>query len=142
MRRKPCKEHTLARDRDGYARTSHKGQLTMLHRRVYCVERGLELADITGLVVRHTCDNPACIEPTHLLLGTRGDNNRDRAERGRSADRRGEKHHMHRLKAKEVRAIRRKYATGRYAQKALALQYECTQGNISWIINQTAWSHV
>lgn len=35
--------------------------------------------------VRHTCDNPRCINPEHLLLGTWADNNRDRAERVRSA---------------------------------------------------------
>lgn len=139
---KKCKEHTLARDRDGYARTSYKGVLTMLHRRVYCVEHGLELAAITGLVVRHTCDNPACIEPTHLLIGTRGDNNRDRAERGRSADTRGEKHPLHRLTAKDVRAIRKKAATGKHTHTALAAQYGCTQGNVSRIVNRTAWRHI
>ena len=39
--------------------------------------------DITGFVVRHTCDNIKCINPNHLLLGTPADNNKDRAERGR-----------------------------------------------------------
>lgn len=36
-----------------------------------------------GLVVRHKCDNPICLEVRHLLLGTIADNNRDRDERGR-----------------------------------------------------------
>ena len=139
---KKCKEHTLARDRDGYARTSYKGELTFLHRRVYCVEHGLELADIRGLVVRHSCDNPACVEPTHLLLGTRGDNNRDRAERGRSADMRGEKHPQHRLTATDVCAIRKKSATGNYTQAVLAAQYGCTPSNVSRIIRRNIWRHV
>lgn len=139
---KKCKEHTLSRDRDGYARTSYKGKLTLLHRRVYCVEHGLELADIKGLVVRHTCDNPACIEPAHLLLGTRGDNNRDRAARGRSADTRGEKHPLHRLKAKDVLAIRKKYAAGKQTQKELAQQYGCTQSNIGRIVTLNTWGHI
>lgn len=38
-----------------------------------------------GLVVRHRCDQPGCINPTHLEVGTITDNNRDRARRGRSA---------------------------------------------------------
>ena len=36
-----------------------------------------------GMIVRHTCDNPPCINPMHLQLGTQGDNMRDRYMRGR-----------------------------------------------------------
>jgi hypothetical protein len=37
-----------------------------------------------GMVVRHTCDNPICVNPGHLLIGTVRDNTTDRMERGRS----------------------------------------------------------
>lgn len=87
-----CKDHGRERSLapEGYALVTRPGtrsQCVGLHRLVYCEANGLLLADIAGQVVRHTCDNTRCVEPTHLLLGTRADNNRDRAERGRSAKR-------------------------------------------------------
>lgn len=57
------------------------------HRLVYADKLGVTIDDIKGVVVRHTCDNDRCINPEHLVGGTLADNNRDRAERGRSAKR-------------------------------------------------------
>lgn len=85
-----CVDHgrTLSLAPEGYALVSRPGKRSRcvgLHRLIFVQHAGLTLDDIEGAVVRHTCDNPRCINPQHLLLGTRADNNRDRAERGRSA---------------------------------------------------------
>lgn len=73
---------------DGYPRRAYKGNRnTRWHRVVYCKAHGLELEDIKGLVVRHTCDNPKCINPEHLIIGTSQDNIRDRDIRGRHGQR-------------------------------------------------------
>lgn len=73
---------------EGYALVGHpnkSSRCVALHRLVYVKHNNTTLDAIKGLVVRHTCDNPRCINPEHLILGTRADNNRDRKERGRSA---------------------------------------------------------
>ena len=73
---------------EGYALVKHpdkKSRCTSLHRLVYAKKLGTTLSALKGVVVRHTCDNPRCINPEHLIGGTLADNNRDRAERGRSA---------------------------------------------------------
>lgn len=62
-----------------------KPRTTRKHRLVYLESNNLHQDDIVGLCVRHKCDNARCINPNHLEIGTWGDNNRDRAQRGRSA---------------------------------------------------------
>lgn len=68
----------------GYALVTYGGKLRRLHRVVYCEYNGTTLEEIKDLVVRHTCDNPRCIEPTHLVSGTHQDNMDDKVARGRS----------------------------------------------------------
>lgn len=73
-----CLEWTRCFNTDGYPRI---GPNIKVHRLLYELKTG---EDITGKVVRHTCDNIRCLNLDHLLLGTPADNNRDRAERDRS----------------------------------------------------------
>lgn len=70
-------------------------------------------------VVRHTCDNPRCIEISHLVGGTAADNNRDRAIRGRNADVRGTRNPMHKLSDDDIAAIRTSTAT----KKSIAAKF-------------------
>jgi hypothetical protein len=56
------------------------GRQMAAHRASYIVHRG-PIPD--GMVVRHSCDNPPCVNPDHLLVGTHRDNERDKWERGR-----------------------------------------------------------
>lgn len=73
-----CTSHRL--DRDGYPRISYKGKDWLLSRYIYTLLHG----DIpNGMVIRHKCDNPTCINPEHLELGTVQDNIRDKMIRRR-----------------------------------------------------------
>lgn len=77
-----CMEWTRCLNTDGYPRMGVKGNSNIkVHRLVYELHTG---EDIEGKVVRHTCDNPKCINPDHLVIGTNTENVADRVERGRS----------------------------------------------------------
>lgn len=92
MEMSECIDHGRVRSLtpEGYALVKHpdkKSRCVALHRLILANKLRLSLDCLRGVVVRHTCDNTRCINPDHLIPGTRADNNRDRAERGRSAKR-------------------------------------------------------
>lgn len=91
-----------------------------------------------GTVVRHRCDNPACCNPDHLIPGSQADNIRDRGDRKREADRRGEKHPRARLSAVDVRYIRE---CGR-PTAALAEFFGVTPNHVRAIRDGKAWGHL
>lgn len=77
-----CLEWNGCFNTDGYARMSYRGYSNIkVHR---FVAELYYKKDISGLVVRHTCDNLKCINPEHLILGAPKDNVKDRDERGRT----------------------------------------------------------
>src|SRR5688572_336575 len=59
-----------------------KGSYKSVHRASYEIHHG-EIPD--GLVVMHKCDTPSCVNPDHLTVGTKGENNRDRRNKARCA---------------------------------------------------------
>jgi hypothetical protein len=77
-----CWEFRGSRDNDGYGQMWFEAKSIRAHRASYLTNHG---QIPRGMVVRHKCDNRICVNPAHLEVGTAGDNNRDRAARGRSA---------------------------------------------------------
>ena len=125
------------RNEAGYGRINIKGTIYLHHRVVYAEHHGLPLLDIKGVVIRHTCDNPACVNPEHLLAGTHQDNVADRISRGRTAC--GEVHVNAKLTEDIVRSIR---AAVREDNKQLAARYGVNEQCISKIKNFRTWKHV
>ena len=95
-----------------------------------------------GLCVRHTCDNPMCVNPEHLVLGTHQDNMRDMAERGRQhvpkPNSRGEKHHNAKLTEEKVREILLSNET----RNAIATRMGVSPSTVKAIRNGRLWKHV
>lgn len=90
-----------------------------------------------GMCVLHRCDVRACVNPAHLFLGTRGDNNRDAVSKGRQA--RGERHGIARLTAEKARTIRTRYAAGEGSMHDLAVEYGVTDVSVFNVVHRRTW---
>lgn len=107
-----------------------------------------------GLHVLHKCDQPPCVNPEHLFLGTHADNTADMCAKGRQArvrgdtngtrlhpERvvRGESHHSAKLTEEQVRAIR---AAEGLSHQCLADAYGVSRPHISYIRSSKKWAHI
>lgn len=137
-----CLEHNQKGIGLGYASTSRQGKTYWMHRVVYCEYHNVPLSSIVGKVVRHTCDNPRCIEPEHLVVGTHQDNMDDMSKRDRQA--KGETQGTSKLITSQILEIRALYIPrSKHAdQRALAKIYGVDQTTIGRIVRKEHWSHV
>lgn len=121
----------------GYGRLFFNGRPRRAHRLSWELARG-PIPD--GLDVLHKRDNPGCIEPTHLFLGTDADNSADmrRKGRGKIPYVRGVQHAAAKLTEDQVRAIRIDHRSSRKAAAA----YGVSQMVIVRIRNRKRWAHV
>lgn len=137
-----CWLWTGARIRNGYGHLwVTPSQQENAHRvawRLANAPEGAELADIPpGGVIRHRCDVPLCVRPSHLLLGSYQDNADDAVARDRVSH--GERHPGARLTEERVGEIRARYAEGGISQRQLAAEFGVCQSVVSEIVNRKAW---
>lgn len=132
-----CREWTGGTDgKAGYGKLKWQGRMQFAHRLAWEEANG-PLPD--GQEVRHkVCDNPPCIEISHLAAGTHTENIADCFEHGRASKRSGEHNNSSRLTASQVSVIRRLHSSGSTGV-ALALQFGVSQSQISNIVNRHHW---
>lgn len=98
-------------DNHGYGKIVYKGEFFKAHRLSYILHKGaLPKWDghNTGVCVLHKCDNPSCVNPDHLFLGSHAENMIDKTIKGRAIGaRKGEKHHKAKLTREQVIEIRK-----------------------------------
>ena len=90
----------------------------------------------------HRCNNARCVNPGHLFLGTREDNNLDRKRkgRGRGSCQKGEHNHHSRLTWQVVEQIRELYRQDRASQSQLGRMFGVTQATVSRIVRYKGWA--
>ncbi len=91
------------------------------------------------ILVCHKCDNRACVNPSHLFLGTHLDNLRDAAIKGRTLT--GEKNNRAKLTNEKVLCIRQLLASGRSAH-SIAPEFGVTDRVILLIKRRETWKHI
>ena len=117
----------------GYARAGLKGFSKRASRMVYTFLKG----DIPeGLLMCHTCDNPKCVNPDHLFLGTTKDNLSDMVNKGRSL--KGETNYNAILTEKIVQKIRSSSRSVEYLSK----RFKVSVSTIKDVLKRRTWKHV
>lgn len=94
-----------------------------------------------GTCVCHSCDNPACCNPSHLFLGSHQDNMADKDKKGRTRAAKGSAQHKAKLTEDDVVRLRKAYRGGA-AIRTLALIYGICLSTAYRIVANQTWKHV
>lgn len=148
-----CWIWTAGKFTNGYGQFCYNNHNTKAHRFAYLAYKG---AIPNGLLVCHSCDNPLCVNPEHLFLGTNADNMQDRDNKGRGSRvgnkgwgqrcpelvPKGETHPQARLTEADVLDIRNRFAQGGITKASLAVEFGVGRMQIARIISRERWGHV
>lgn len=122
-----CVEWPRARSKGGYGQICVARKVLYVHRLAFIEDNGREPRG----EVRHTCDNPPCFNPAHLIEGTHRQNAHDMLRRLRQPRRK--------LDWGLAGEIRRLYATGGVSQRQLARDFGVSQRLVCGVVNGKSW---
>lgn len=132
-----CWLWTAGKDKDGYG----KFRVSKKHYRAHRFSWELHFGPVPlATSVLHKCDNPPCVNPDHLFLGSNADNMADRDRKGRQAF--GERQGGAVLTDSKVSSIRTMYGTGKFLQKDLARMFGISTAQMGKIVNNEFWRHL
>ena len=149
-----CWEWNRLKNIGGYGSFYLNGKMFVAHRISYFFHTKIDPAN---LCVLHKCDNPRCVNPNHLFLGTDADNVKDMIEKGRHNRlrglnhpsiknpgylKRGEQSHQSKLTSEQVVEICESYYKGGITYKELGARYGVHLCQIQRIVKGEAWKHL
>lgn len=135
-----CWLWTGAKDRYGYGLMTWRGKVRLVHRVVWELGFG-EIGH--GFSIMHTCDQPGCVNPNHMKLGTHQQNMLDCAAKRRTTL--GERNSHAKLTEEQVIAIKKEYRLinpRRSNAKELAKKYGVNHGTIVNVVVGRSWKHL
>ncbi len=137
-----CWNWKTGKDRDGYGRFWIDGDTLPASRVSWMISKG----DIPGpidrypLFVCHKCDNPSCVNPNHLFLGTTRDNVSDMMLKGRQLS--GENNGSSVLTAEKVIEIRRLNKELGFGKRRIAKMFNIGASTVQHILQGRTWAHL
>lgn len=141
-----CWEWTGCKCTNGYGGFSVVNKMFKVHRLSWLIHYGdmpeIEGSDYRGTCVLHKCDNPSCVNPAHLFLGTHKENMTDMINKGRKNASKGEHRYNSKLTEKRVKFIRSWYSYGGITYKDIAAAYGLNETTVSRAINKVSWKHI
>lgn len=140
-RTESCWNWKASKDRYGYGQLTCQGKHRMAHHVAYELTKG---AIPDGLCVLHHCDNPSCVNPEHLYLGTHRHNTQDMMQRGRNQCGRfpGSTNPTSKLTEEDVKTIRWMHENGTLSNQAIADHFGVTGALIGMIVKRKIWKHI
>ena len=144
-----CWPWTACSDVDGYGWFSYKSVMATQKNKTVMAHRysaQLKFGDLGDKLVRHTCDNRTCVNPSHLILGTPADNSADMIERNRQA--RGEKAPSAVLTDEQARQILLRYKEDKDAGKVygslerIAKDFKVSKQSVYRITSRQSYKHL
>lgn len=134
-----CWTWSASKNRWGYPQFSVGGRQTNASRYVLAEKLGRDM--LPGEQALHSCDNPGCMNPSHLRAGSSADNMRDKTIRGRHRSPKGAAHGHAIISEKDAVEIRRRRAAGEML-KSIAAAFGVSKQLVCDISKGRRWSHV
>ena len=139
---KGCWNWTWCKSSDGYGRVTIDYKVTLAHRLSYRVFNG-EFPD--EMFICHHCDNPSCINPDHLFVGTMSDNMKDAYDKGilhpPHQFKKGDPNVNRKLSNEQVKEIKRLMGLG-YQQKQVAKIFNVSPTTVMRIVKKRMYKEI
>lgn len=134
-----CWEWNKKRNASGYGVVVYQGKKTGAHCAAWTMHNGITIP--IGMVIMHKCDNPPCINPIHLQLGTYRDNVLDCSKKGRRHDQKGEGNSFAKLTESDVMRLRSLRSKG-MSYAAISRETGINNATCRDAILGITWGHV